>query len=153
MTAPVQVRALDWLTRNAPGSADANPRPCMGDARMANLLERDGEVLALVDWELAHVGNPRGDIAYHLYLDGRYAAVAGRRLGGLPDADATWRRWEERTGLAADDRRYWEVYAATYMAITATRAMRLDHGFEAADVEAGNPIIPDIEILLEESTT
>jgi len=36
--APVQVRALDWLTRNAPGSADANPRPCMGDARMANLL-------------------------------------------------------------------------------------------------------------------
>jgi aminoglycoside phosphotransferase (APT) family kinase protein len=150
--APVQQRALTWLTDNVPIDADASFRPCMGDARMANLLERDGKVAALIDWELAHIGNPRADIAYHLYLDGRYATVAGRRLEGLPDADTTWRRWEDRTGLIANERRYWELYAATYMAITATRAMRLSHGFGAADVEANNPIIPDVVALIGEST-
>jgi aminoglycoside phosphotransferase (APT) family kinase protein len=120
----------------------------MGDARLANVLERRGAVVALVDWELASVGNPRADIAYHLYLDGRYANVAGRRLDGLPDADATWRGWEERTGLDASDRGYWTAYAATYMAITATRAMRLGYGFDACDIEGANPIVADLEALL-----
>ena len=115
---------------------------------MANLLEREGSVIALVDWELAYVGNPRGDIAYHLYMDGRYAAVAGRRLSGLPDADSTWRRWEDRTGLEASDRRYWAMYATTFMAITATWAMRLAYGFDPSQIERANPIIADIEAVL-----
>jgi aminoglycoside phosphotransferase (APT) family kinase protein len=149
--APVQERVLAWLQDNSPRDADASPRPCMGDARMANLLQRDGKVLALVDWELAYVGNPRGDIAYHLYMDGRYATVAGRRLDGLPDADTTWRRWAQRTGLAATDRRYWAIYGSTFMAITATRAMRTVHGFDPADIEVINPIVPDIEAFLEEA--
>jgi aminoglycoside phosphotransferase (APT) family kinase protein len=149
--APVQARALAWLRDNAPGDADSDPRPCMGDARMANLLARDGRVVALVDWELAHVGNPRSDIAYHLYLDGRYATVAGRRLEGLPDAVSTWQRWEHHTGLAATDRRYWTIYGTASMAITATRAMRLGHGFEASDIEAVNPMVADIEAFLNET--
>ena len=149
--APAQERALDWLEENTPADADADRRPCMGDARMANLLERDGRVVALVDWELAHVGNPRGDIAYHLYMDGRYAALTGRRLDGLPDADATWLRWEQHTGLDASDRHYWTIYAATFMAITATRAMHLAYGFGRSEIENANPIIPDIDALLEEA--
>lgn len=148
---PVQERALAWLRDNAPVDADTSPRPCMGDARMANLLARGGNVVALVDWELAQVGNPRGDIAYHLYLDGRYASVAGRRLDGLPDAATTWRRWEGRTGLAATDRRYWEVYGATSFAITATRAMRLGHAFDPRDIEIVNPMIPDLGAFLEDA--
>jgi aminoglycoside phosphotransferase (APT) family kinase protein len=150
-TAPIQERALAWLRENTPSDADDHPRPCMGDARLANLVERDGKVAALVDWELAHLGNPRADIAFHLYMDGRFAAVAGRRLDGLPDAEATWRRWERGTGLAASDRRYWQTYAACFMAITATRAMRLDLGIDQAEVEALNPMARDVKAFLEEA--
>jgi aminoglycoside phosphotransferase (APT) family kinase protein len=149
--APIQERMLARLRDHTPSDADEDPRPCMGDARMANLLERNGTVVALVDWELAHVGNPRGDIAYHLYMDGRYASFRGGRLEGLPTADATWARWEERTGLLASDRPYWKLYAATFMAITATRAMRLGYGFEAGDIEAANPIVADLEGLPEDA--
>jgi aminoglycoside phosphotransferase (APT) family kinase protein len=146
---PVQARAIDWLRDNAPVDADDCRRPCMGDARMANLIERDGAVVALVDWELANVGNPRADIAYHLYMDGRFSRVAGRRLSGLPTADETWRRWEERSGLAATDRTYWTVFAALIISITATRSMRIDYGFEPGDIEALNPFAADFELLLD----
>ena len=121
----------------------------MGDARMANLIERDGEVVALVDWELANVGNPRADIAYHLYMDGRFARVAGWRLSGLPTGDETWRRWEERTGLTATDRTYWTVFAALIISVTATRAMRIDYGFEPGAIEGLNPFAADVALLLD----
>lgn len=145
----VQARAIDWLRDNAPADADECRRPCMGDARMANLIERDGRVVALVDWELAHVGNPRADLAYHLYMDGRFARVAGRRLSGLPTVDRTWQRWEERSGLAATDRAYWTVLAALVISITATRSMRIDHGFAPGDIEALNPFAADLGLLLD----
>ena len=132
-SAPIQERALNWLAENAPVDADDDPRPCMGDARMANLVERDGKVAALVDWELAHLGNPRGDIGFHLYMDSLFAVFAGQRLTGLPTGEATWERWERRTGLEVSDPHYWRTYGACAMAITATCAMRLDLGFDEAD--------------------
>ncbi len=150
-SAPIQARALRWLAANAPVDADNDPRPCMGDARMANLVERDGKVAALVDWELAHVGNPRGDIGFHLYMDSLFAVFAGRRLEGLPTDQATWERWERRTGLEASDFRYWKTYGACAMAVTATRAMRLDLGFDEADVELHNPMAQDVDGLLKEA--
>lgn len=142
-----QEMALEWLRVNAPADADADPRPCMGDARMANIVERGGVVAALVDWELAHVGNPRGDVGYHLYMDRRYAAVAGRRLDGLPAADATWARWGARTGMTTTDRRYWEVFGAVVMSITTSRVMRLVYGLDPDDIEALNPFVADLQEL------
>jgi aminoglycoside phosphotransferase (APT) family kinase protein len=145
----IQTRALDWLGDSTPADADRCRRPCMGDARMANLLEDDGRVLALVDWELANVGNPHADIAYHLYMDGRFARVAGRRLSGLPTPDETWRRWEHRSGIEATDRSYWSVFAALVISTTATRSMRIDHGFDPGDIEALNPFAAELELLLD----
>ncbi len=147
---PTQTRALEWLRAAAPADADLDPRPCMGDARMANLLERDGQVVALVDWEVAHVGNPRNDIAYHLFHDHRYAEATGQRLEGLPWQDETWSRWEERTGLAAGDRRYWNVKAGTWFAIIATRMRGLVNRIDAVELERLNPVIPDLRRLLDD---
>ncbi|WP_163549034.1 phosphotransferase family protein [Candidatus Frankia nodulisporulans] len=147
--AKVQERALGWLRDNAPADADETRGPCMGDARLANLIV-DGETpVALVDWELAHVGNPRGDLAYKLYLDDRYARIAGARPSGLPSAARTWRRWARRTGFTLGDTRYWEIYAATFMAVTTTRAFRVIRGTAEADIERLHPSLPDLERLLD----
>ena len=145
-----RTRALEWLRAAMPADADVDPRPCMGDARMANVLERNGRTAALVDWEVVHVGNPRGDLAYHLYLDGRYARVTGQRLEGLPSHEDTWHRWEDRTGLAAGNTGYWQLFAATWFAVTATRMMVAVHGMDAETIEAINPMIPDVERRREE---
>jgi aminoglycoside phosphotransferase (APT) family kinase protein len=146
--AAIQVRAIDWLRAKMPAGADDDPRPCMGDARMANLIEREGEVVALIDWELAYIGNPQGDVGYHLYLDSRYGTLAGGRLDGLPSPDETWRRWEQRSGIAVADPRYWTAYGALVIAITATRALRLVHNLAAADVERRNPFVADLHRLI-----
>ncbi|MCM3882158.1 phosphotransferase family protein [Frankia sp. R82] len=148
--AKVQERALRWLQDNAPDDADTACGPCMGDARLANAIVDGDTIVALVDWELAHVGNPRGDLAYKLYLDDRYARIAGGRPTGLPTAEQTWRRWAQRTGFTIGDTRYWELFAATFMAVTSTRAFRLLRGTAEAEVESIHPSLVDLERLLSE---
>jgi aminoglycoside phosphotransferase (APT) family kinase protein len=145
---PLQRQILAWLREHVPDGADDLAVPCMADARMANLLERDALVVALVDWELAWIGNPCGDIGYHLYMDGRYAQAAGRTLTGHPNAAETWLRWEQQTGYTASDPAYWEVFGGLVMAITATRAIVLmqEQGVlpSDVDVESMNDIVGDL---------
>ena len=65
---------FDWLAANIPPSADAPPALCMGDARLVNAIVDGAEVAALVDFEVAYVGNPTADIAYSLFLERSHAA-------------------------------------------------------------------------------
>ena len=144
-----QERAIAWLRTHAASDVDEQPALCMADARMANLLEREGNVVALLDWELAYVGNPCGDIGYHLYLDGVYSTTAGRRLDGLPDKESTWARWERSTGRTVENRHYWEVFGALIISVTATRAIKLAVASgslaAAACDEERNPFALDLE--------
>ena len=77
------------------------------------------------------------DVDNTLLDNDRFAAELGARL--------------EQSFGAAERNRYWAIYAATFMAITATRAMYLAYGFDRSEIESANPIIPDIEAFLEEA--
>jgi aminoglycoside phosphotransferase (APT) family kinase protein len=59
---PVLHWLMDWLAANAPKPQ----RLCMvhGDLRPGNFLYQNGKVTALLDWEMAHVGDPAEDIAW-----------------------------------------------------------------------------------------
>lgn len=54
--------AIDWLAENIPPDL---PTPVIvhGDAGPANFLYADGQVTALLDWELVHYGDPMADLA------------------------------------------------------------------------------------------
>ena len=54
--------AIDWLADNIPPDL---PPPVIvhGDAGPANFLYADGQVTALLDWELVHYGDPMADLA------------------------------------------------------------------------------------------
>ena len=55
--------ALNWLTTNMPRPGE----PVVlvhGDAGPGNFLFEDGHMTALLDWELAHLGDPMEDIAW-----------------------------------------------------------------------------------------
>ena len=55
--------AMDWLRTNNPALA-APPVLVHGDAGPGNFLFKDGHLTALLDWELAHAGDPMEDLAW-----------------------------------------------------------------------------------------
>jgi aminoglycoside phosphotransferase (APT) family kinase protein len=55
--------ALDWLERNVP-DYDGPTLLVQGDTGPGNFMYEDGRVTAVVDWELAHFGDPMDDIAW-----------------------------------------------------------------------------------------
>lgn len=117
---PRHLAVFDWLEANVPASADAPLALCMGDARLVNAIVAGTEVAALVDFEVAYVGNPIADVAYSLFLERAHGHTAP--LPGLPSEDETWARWSAATGRALVDLDYWMAYGATIIVVTASRA-------------------------------
>ena len=137
---PRQVAAIDWLAANVPAGADDAPSVCLGDARLVNALLVGAEVRALVDFEVAYVGNLAADIAYSLLLDDSARRHVSDPLA-LPSPDDTWARWSRVTGRPVTHRDYWTAFAATILCVTASRAM-IQWGVATVDnVEAANPTV------------
>jgi len=60
---PTMSAAFAWLRANLPRSGG---RPCIvhGDAGLHNLMMDQGKVSVMLDWEMAHMGDPVEDLAY-----------------------------------------------------------------------------------------
>lgn len=63
---PLLSEALDVLRTRVP--ADGRLALCQGDINVFNYLFRAGEVVGVVDWEQAHIGDPRSDVGQLLAL-------------------------------------------------------------------------------------
>ncbi len=95
---PLLERGFAWLRANL---KPTGPRAVVhGDPGPGNALQDERGVSAVIDWELAHVGDPAEDWAY-------LALIRGRRLGtpqqwkqrlastvGVEYDESTWRAWE-----------------------------------------------------------
>lgn len=147
-TVPRQLARLDWLHDHVPSRADDDPAVCMGDARLANCLVAGTDVCALVDFEIAYIGNPAADVGYSVFFEMLQRRSATRPLTGFPSADETWARWAEMTGRDIDDRDYWTAFGAMMLSITATRAM-IQWGLSGAAVESDNPVVAEWETTIE----
>ena len=104
-----------WLRENAP--VCAQPVVVHGDYRIGNFMfvEPSGEFSAVLDWELAHLGDFHEDLAWCV-----------QRLFGTPRADGEWlicgllpraeffTRYAQATGMALDldTIRYYEILNA-----------------------------------------
>jgi aminoglycoside phosphotransferase (APT) family kinase protein len=145
---PRQLRALDWLRDNLPGDADDDPALCMGDARPGNAVLAGTEVQALVDFEVAHIGNPAADIGYCLISDKITRLLSDRPATGIPPETETWEQWSEATGRSIGDRHFWAAFGATTMCITGTRAM-LTWGMPVESVDTDNIVVDEWEALID----
>ena len=56
-------KVFDWLRAHLP-NLKGQPRFVHGDIGFHNLLVRDDEITAVLDWERAHAGHPAEDLAY-----------------------------------------------------------------------------------------
>lgn len=101
--------ALDWLEANLP-DPDAPPVLVHGDAGPGNFLFENGRMTALLDWELAHVGDPMEDLAWF-----SMRCV----MEPVPDFAAALREYEAATGRPLDIARirYHRVFVSTRVVI------------------------------------
>ncbi|MCH5675585.1 phosphotransferase family protein [Streptomyces gilvus] len=121
---PVLREALRYLRSEIP--ADGRTALCWGDARPGNIVYRDDQVAAVLDWELAHLGPPEGDLAYFLLVDETVAELNHvPRLPGLPERDETVAYYESRTGRPVKDLEFHGVLQCLRLAAMLVLTVRL----------------------------
>jgi aminoglycoside phosphotransferase (APT) family kinase protein len=82
-----------------------------GDWRIGNVIVGEGGLVAVLDWEFAHLGDPVEDLAWPLVRAWRFGADE-RRLGGIADVEPYLERYAQLTGLevAEEELVVWEVF-------------------------------------------
>jgi aminoglycoside phosphotransferase (APT) family kinase protein len=108
---PVIRAVIRWLRRNPPPPAQ-KLSVVHGDYRTGNFLfDAEGEIRAILDWEMAHLGDPLEDLAWGINPVWEWSreGLAGSLL---PKADAI-RIWEAASGLRADPAalHWWELFS------------------------------------------
>jgi len=106
---------LAWVRERLTSSRE--PTFVHGDFRLGNLAITD-HLVAVLDWEFAHVGDPVEDVAWPLVRAWRFGADV-RRLGGVGDVEPYLERYNELTGrgITLDELRVWEVFGNVKWAI------------------------------------
>jgi len=100
---------LRWLERNVP-AAGRPPALVHGDYRNGNFIVGPEGIRAVLDWELAHVGDPVEDLGWLCVKSWRFGN-AGKVAGGfgaLPDLLAAYKR-AGGAPVDEDDVRFWVV--------------------------------------------
>ncbi len=64
---PLLAECFDWLADNFPTEAGGDALS-WGDGRIGNMMFRDNEVVAVLDWEMAGVAPPEVDLGWMSYL-------------------------------------------------------------------------------------
>ncbi len=130
----------DWLRTNLPD--DRQPGLMHGDYHIANVLYRahDGALAAILDWELAALGDPLLDLArlVTVWPNARNEGLLSLKVtpwDGFPPAQALIDRYAQRTGRSMASLPWFEVLACYKFGIilegTYARACA---GHAAADV-------------------
>lgn len=108
---PDMDRLIEWLPGAVPDDGDRSTI-IHGDYSFHNLLIHPTEprVVAVLDWELSTLGNPIGDLTYHMMEWFRPAGVdvrgtlrgADLTAMGIPSAEEYAARYRDRTGFDVD---------------------------------------------------
>ena len=143
--------ALDWLRAHAPESPADAVTIVWGDSRLSNQIFRDQRVVAVLDWEMVALGDPRIDLGWWLFCDDVLSTAAGAtRLPGFPSAEATVARWEELTGRGGDDLHWFLVFAGLRFTVVMLRlsALLFDLGMTPAPFGYDNDISRALDALI-----
>jgi aminoglycoside phosphotransferase (APT) family kinase protein len=109
---PIARAAIRWLKRNPP------PPPqkisvVHGDYRTGNFLyDADGNIRAILDWEMAHLGDPLEDLGWA--IDPLWSHHNPARPAGTVSRENAIAFWERASGLKAEPRAlfWWEIFAS-----------------------------------------
>jgi aminoglycoside phosphotransferase (APT) family kinase protein len=155
-TVPILGRAIDALTATLP----SNDRSVLnwGDARPGNIIYRNFEPAAVLDWEMAGVGPPEVDLAWTTFFQRFWASMAEQN--GLPPVPAMFDRkavkasYEHLSGVALDDLAWYEALSGLRFGIILVRmSLRsVEYGMREPFDDPNDMVMfaPLLERLLEE---
>ncbi|MGC2444647.1 phosphotransferase family protein [Candidatus Binatus sp.] len=101
--------AFRWLLERVPKT----PRKSLvhGDYRIGNVIFGPEGVRSILDWELAHRGDPMEDVGWMCVRAWRFGNDQ-KPVGGLGTREDFFRAYEKSSGLTVDPQaaRFWEVF-------------------------------------------
>lgn len=106
-----------WLLRNLPAK-----RPLTlvhSDFRNGNFIVQPGKgIVAVLDWELAHIGDPMRDLGWLITRSWRFG-VPGKPVGGFGELDDLIAGYEAVSGETVDRQavRFWEIFGSFWWAV------------------------------------
>lgn len=114
-TRPALELGVRWLEAHRP--PEGRRVTVHGDFRMGNLLVTPDGLGAVLDWELAHVGDPVEDIGWLCARSWRFGGPG--RVGGFGDLPHLLEAYRAAGGGSVDAEavRWWEAYAAVKWAV------------------------------------
>ncbi len=134
---PVFELALRWLRDNAPATSDIVTL-VHGDFRHGNLIVGPEGLRAVLDWELAHFGDPMEDLGWICVNSWRFGEI-DKPVGGLGTREELFAAYESASGRAVDVARvmFWEVLGTLRWGIMCCGMMQRfragpDHSIERA---------------------
>lgn len=100
---------LRWLAKNRP--PDVDDGLVHGDFRLGNFIVGDDGLRAVIDWELAHIGDPMEDLGWLCVRSWRFGND-DLPVGGFGHRDDLFSAYEALGGRPVDPEhvRYWEVF-------------------------------------------
>lgn len=97
---PIVRAAIRRLRANPPPPAQA-VRIVHGDYRSGNMMhDGAGQMLAMFDWEMAHLGDPLEDLGWA--LDPIWTHFVAGKVGGMCTRETAIATWEAASGQVAD---------------------------------------------------
>ena len=84
-----------------------------GDYRTGNFLhDGNGRIVALLDWEMAHIGDPLEDLGWAIEPLWSYRETD--RVSGMVPRETAIALWEKASGLKVDPAAFawWELFAS-----------------------------------------
>lgn len=135
---PLIEQGFDWLIANWPKEPPAVVS--WGDAQVGNIIYRDFEPVAVLDWELVGLGPRELDLGWLVHQH-RVAQDRAEQTGrpGLPDflvLEDVVAEYARLTGYQPDSMRFYVGYAALRHAIILTRITRRQVRFGEASMPA-----------------
>ncbi len=113
---PIIALAIRWLEDHLP--TPATPALVHGDFRMGNIMATPAGLAAVLDWELAHIGDAHEDLAFGCMTVWRFGQI-DRPAFGLADLDRYFAAYEAAGGGPVDRARFqfWLVYRTLWWAL------------------------------------
>jgi aminoglycoside phosphotransferase (APT) family kinase protein len=114
---PRPVLELGLRRLQATRPAGARRTVVHGDFRTGNLLVGPDGLRAVLDWELAHIGDPVEDLGWFCMRAWRFGSPL--RAGGFGPVEELLAAYEAVSGVAVDldELRWWEAFAALKWAV------------------------------------
>jgi aminoglycoside phosphotransferase (APT) family kinase protein len=138
LTFPLVEEAFAWLEEHWPDEGE--PVLSWGDSRIGNVLWRDFEPVAVLDWEMVAVAPRELDIGWMIFLHRFFQDIAEQAgLPGMPSfmrPDDVGATYTELSGHEPRDLDWYITYAALRHAIVMIRVMGRSMHFGEAQMPA-----------------